>query len=378
MKKRICIDLRISQKSSRFTGIGIYAFNLSQTLEKIQSNYEFWYLVLKNYNLPWDLPSDRLIEVTRPKKPESLQEVFDFFDLKLKLKKNNIKLYHSLSPSIINPSKSIKIVNTLHDIIPEIFPEELSSSFAMYLYKLKMRQITKSTHIITDSNCTKNDFIERYNYKSKNISTVYLGSQFSKELIESNKKNKKRVWKRKFLLYNGGFNDRKNLINIIKSFAKVYKRIPNVDLLILGNIPLNKLSRLNKLINSFSNLKERIIFKGFIKSSNLPAYYIQSELFLFPSLYEGFGMPVLEAMQCSTPVITSNKGSIPELFNKSALIVNPYSTDQISVAIFNVLNNSNLRKSLSESGKKTSNLFTWEKCAIQTIKVYDKILKNYK
>ena len=89
-------------------------------------------------------------------------------------------------------------------------------------------------------------------------------------------------------------------------------------------------------------------------------------------------MPVLEAMQCSTPVITSNKGSIPELFNKSALIVNPYSTDQISVAIFNVLNNSNLRKSLSASGKKTSNLFTWEKCAIQTIKVYDKILKNYK
>ena len=376
MKKRICIDIRICQKSSRYTGVGIYAYHISKFIEENNSEFEFWYLVLKGKELPWKLPLDRLISLKRPNKPESIQELFDFFDLKYLLKKNKISIFHSLVPGMLSPAKSLSVVTTIHDIIPDILPlENYTSSFARFLYRLKMKISLKSSYIITDSIATKKDFTRVYNFKKQNISTVYLSSQFSNDHVLSIQKSKEIVWDRKYLLYTGGFNYRKNVPMVIKSFASIADDFPEVDLLLVGKPSNAQLYELNNIVESFSHLKGRIILKGFISDTDLPKYYSNCEAFIYPSFYEGFGIPVLEAMQCCAPVITSDRGSIPEVVGLSGIMVNPESISEISEAIFKVLKDPNLQTLLRNKGLQQARIFSWETCAIETIKVYRNILK---
>jgi glycosyltransferase involved in cell wall biosynthesis len=376
LKKRICIDIRICQKSSRFTGVGIYAYHISKFIEENNSEFEFWYLVLKGKELPWKLPLDRLISLKRPNKPESIQEVFDFFDLKYLLKKNKISIFHSLVPGMLSPAKSLSVVTTIHDIIPDILPlENYTSPFARFLYRLKMKISLKSSYIITDSIATKKDFTRVYNFKKQNISTVYLSSQFSNDHVLSIQKSKEIVWDRKYLLYTGGFNYRKNVPMVIKSFASIADDFPEVDLLLVGKPSNAQLYELNNIVESFSHLKGRIILKGFISDTDLPKYYSNCEAFIYPSFYEGFGIPVLEAMQCCAPVITSDRGSIPEVVGLSGIMVNPESISEISEAIFKVLKDPNLQTLLRNKGLQQARIFSWETCAIETIKVYRNILK---
>lgn len=376
MKKRICIDIRICQKSSRYTGVGIYAYHISKFIEENNSEFEFWYLVLKGKELPWKLPLDRLISLKRPNKPESIQEVFDFFDLKYLLKKNKISIFHSLVPGMLSPAKSLSIVTTIHDIIPDILPlENYTSLFARFLYRLKMKISLKSSYIITDSIATKKDFTRFYNFKNQNISTVYLSSQFSNDHVLTIHKSKEIVWGRKYLLYTGGFNYRKNVPMVINSFASIAHEFPEVDLLLIGKPSNAQLYELNNIIESFSDLKGRIIFKGFISDTDLPKYYSNCEAFIYPSFYEGFGIPVLEAMQCCAPVITSDRGSIPEVVGLSGIMVNPESISEISAAISKVLKDPNLQTLLRNKGLQQARNFSWETCAIETIKVYRNILK---
>lgn len=376
MKKRICIDIRICQKSSRYTGVGIYAYYLSKFIEDNESEFEFWYLVLNGKDLPWNLPLNRLIYLKRPNKPESIQEIFDLFDLKYILKKNKITLYHSPVPGMLKPTKSLFVINTIHDIIPDIIPlENYKSIFARFLYRFKMKITLKSSYIITDSIATKNDFTNIYNFKNNNISIIYLSSQFTKDQLFSIQTSKESVWKRKFILYTGGFNYRKNVPMVIKSFANIANDFPEVDLLLVGKPTNNQLIELKEIIHNFTHLKDRIVLKGFISDAELPNYYANCEAFIYPSLYEGFGIPVLEAMQCSAPVITSDRGSIPEVVGLCGILVNPDSILEISNAISKILNNTNLKISMKENGLKQALKFSWETCAIETINIYRKILK---
>ena len=375
MKTRICIDIRICQKSSRYTGVGIYAFNLCKFILNNDSEFDFWFLVLAGKSLPLDLPSDRLIFVYRFSKPESFQEFFDFFDLKYLLKKNRISIYHSLVPGILSPSKSLFVVNTLHDIIPDILPLENYKSFhARFTYKFKMKRILKSTHIIADSNATKYDFANIYNFNHFNISVVYLSSQFSKEHFLFSSQRKGVIWHRKYILYTGGFNFRKNVSMVIKSFARIANDHPEVDILLVGKPSREQLVELNNLIQSYKDLKDRIILKGFISDYDLPNYYANSEMFVYPSLYEGFGIPILEAMQCKTPVITSNKGSIPEVVGSCGIIIDPYSEYEISESMIKLLSDSKLQSNLREKGLDQAQKFTWMRCVNETINVYRKII----
>ena len=179
MKKRICIDLRICQKKARYTGVGVYAFNLCKTLLNFKDDYDFFFLVIKGYNLPFEINSDKLIYVYRLRKPESFQELFDFIDVKYLLKKNNIKVFHSLVPCVIKPSNNLKVIVTIHDIIPDIIKEEeIKSSIQKFIYKIKMHSASLASFLIFNSNTSKKDFLDYYTFKTLNYSTIYLGPQF--------------------------------------------------------------------------------------------------------------------------------------------------------------------------------------------------------
>ena len=376
VKHKICLDIRVSQKASKFTGVGIYAKYLAKKLLDSESDYEFYFLVLKGYELPFDIPIAKLITVTRFKKPESLQELFDFFDIKRKLKKLDILIFHSLVPSILIPSKNLSVVVTVHDIIPDVLPQENTGSFyAKWLYKFKMLRSKRATIIITDSNATRKDLQTHYLIEYNKISTVYLGSQYP--LVSFNITSKNPVYRssRPYLLYIGGFNYRKNVAKLICAFGNIINKFPDIDLVIAGKPPIGLDIRL-KEISKDLKLNDRIIWLGFVDDDDLPSLYSNSTAFIYLSLYEGFGLPVLEAMQYGSPVITSNRSSIPEIVGEAALLVDPESIEEISTAIEKILLDKNVQNKMRYDGVIQARKFSWQICAEETLKVYKNVSED--
>jgi glycosyltransferase involved in cell wall biosynthesis len=377
-KVRICFDIRVCQKASRFTGVGIYAFHLSQKLLEIEAdlNFEFWFLVVKNAPLPWVIPQHRLIKVYRPSKPQSLQDVYDVLDLRSLLRKNNIALFHAPGPGYITPSKTLSVVVTVHDVIPDIIPaENKGSTLIKWLYKIKMRRTSKVNHIMTDSDATGMDLSRLYNIETNKITTVYLGSQFVTGDRETVRSTTARPWSRPYVLYLGGFNYRKNVPRVINAFSQIADDFTGVDLLLLGKPSTKQSVELQNLCSTL-NLDDRIIWLGFIPDADLPAFYAWCEAFIYPSLYEGFGLPVLEAMQFGAPVITSDRASIPEIIGNAGVIINPDLDTEIIDAIKNILTDKQLRASLSYKGEIQAKNFSWSKCAREVVQVYKEVLKN--
>jgi glycosyltransferase involved in cell wall biosynthesis len=164
---------------------------------------------------------------------------------------------------------------------------------------------------------------------------------------------------------------RKNYVRLVKAFASLDR--PGLNLVIAGgkgwlDDPLyRKIAELG--------LDERVFLIGFAADDNLPALYSGAEVFVFPSLYEGFGLPPLEAMACGTPVIASNVSSVPEVVGEAGLLVDPESVEAIRGAIERVLNDQPLRASLREKGMEQAKLFTWEKAAEQLKSTYEMLLE---
>ena len=123
-------------------------------------------------------------------------------------------------------------------------------------------------------------------------------------------------------------------------------------------------------------IDDKIIFTGFIPDDDLPIFYNAAELFVYPSLYEGFGLPPLEAMSCSTPVITSNLTSIPEVTNNCAVLINPLYNDELSLSIIDLLNSDSLLQEYGQKGYNNSLKFTWKNTAISTLKAYESVFQS--
>ncbi len=376
-KIRICIDLRVSQKSSKFTGVGIYAKCLAQALLTIESEFEFIFLVLKGYPLPFSISSDKLITVFRPRKPESFQEIYDMFFLRYTLKKNNISLFHSTVPGLINSSKDLPVVITVHDIIPDLIRlENTGSIIARGLYKLKMHLVSKASYIVTDSEATRVDLCDFYKISKNRVSSVYLGSQFNNLDYTTVRNSSKSCHDRPYLLYLGGFNFRKNVKAILQAFSMLIKDFSEVDLLVAGKPSQSQALELEKLCLTL-NLGNRVVWLGFVPDNELPNLYVWSKGFVYPSLYEGFGIPVLEAMQFGSPVITSDRGSIPEIVGNAGLVIDPRSEVNIYEAMKKLLLDKDLQVHLRKMGFEQAGKFAWRKCAIETVASYKQALKEH-
>lgn len=374
MKKRVCLDIRACQKGSRFTGTGIYAFQLGQSILQTESDLDFFFLVLKGYSLPWPIPADRIIAVTRPRKPQFLQEMFDVLDVRALLKRHHISLLHSLVPGMIVPSRGLRVAVTVHDIIPDILPEEkIKSRLVAFVYKTKMRRAAKANHILVDSDATAVDLARVYEVPKEKITTVYLGSQL--ELLAPAPSKNDAADARAYILYLGGFNQRKNLKLILRSFAEIAETFPDTDLVIAGKPSAQQRAEIDVVLSELNCPVGRIVWRGFVNDEDLPEIYAGCECFVYPSLYEGFGLPVLEAMQFGAPVITSNISSIPEIVGEAGITIDPSSHEQLTEAIRKVLADKDLRIKLREAGIERAKLFSWKRCLEETISCYKKIIQ---
>jgi glycosyltransferase involved in cell wall biosynthesis len=296
------------------------------------------------------------------------------------LEDGDIELYHVPQNGIGLPhDKRCPMVITLHDIIPYRMPETVGPTYLKIFTEQMPNIIPKCDGIITVSEFSKKDIIKEFNYPEDKVFVTHLAPEsiykpMDKAISKSLIKNFYSI-EGDFILYIGGFSPRKNIIGLMEAFSKLtnlYKK--NLKLVIAGKKGISY--DLYKTKADELKISDRVIFPGFIAMEHLPYLYNSSELFVYPSFYEGFGLPPIEAMACGIPVITSNTTSIPEIVGDSALLIDPQNTDDIFEAMIKVFEDDNLKENLVLRGFIRSSELSWKDTAKRTLIAYNKIINT--
>ena len=166
----------------------------------------------------------------------------------------------------------------------------------------------------------------------------------------------------------GNLQPRKNLLRLVEAFALVAATIPSAQLVIVGKAQLDS-SAVYRAVKRL-NLEKHVVFTDYVSNQELVLFYQAAKLFVYPSIYEGFGLPILEAMACGTPVVASNTSSMPEVAGGAALCVNPLVSEELAQAMLALLTNLNIANTLAEKGIRWAQQFSWQKTAQETLAIY--------
>jgi glycosyltransferase involved in cell wall biosynthesis len=231
-----------------------------------------------------------------------------------------------------------------------------------------------SDQIIADSFHTKNDIVRYYRVPDQKITVVHLGaSEEYRPLDDGVVEPVKRKYGLNFpfALFVGTLEPRKNIPTLLKAFYLCKKKSPVLKLVIVGQNGW----KYSKIFSTLANLhlEKEVIFPQYVPHEDLPAIYNAAKLFVYPSLYEGFGLPPLEAMQCGVPVITSDTSSLPEIVGDGGIMVSPYDVQGLAERMSEMVSDDTLRRENIRYGLSRAQLFSWEKCARQTQNVYNMV-----
>ena len=260
--------------------------------------------------------------------------------------------------------KKRKSIVTVHDLIPLTRIEQRSNSQKILFFLIK-RALRRATYIIADSHHTKNDIVKFIGYPEEKITVIQLGIGHT-EFFEKKIRREKDT-----ILYVGSDVKRKNITLIIKAISLLVKKMPNIEFVKVGEAHDKVMREKLKDQAKELNVEKNVIWKDYVE--NLADEYNKATVFVFPSLYEGFGFPVLEAMACGCPVICSNRTSLPEIAGEAAVYIDGEDENELAAAIKKVLEDKTLQKKLQKKGLKQAKKFTWEKCVEETVRVYERI-----
>jgi glycosyltransferase involved in cell wall biosynthesis len=308
---------------------------------------------------------------------EKLTLWWDQIQLKNAIKKNNIDVFFSPYYKIPLLSKT-KTILSIFDVT-YLLVEPYRSSWRNKFYIKNFIQLAsrKAKRIITSSHWTKSDLLKSLHLSEEKIEVIYLGVDPKFQATpEKNKRDyikKKYRIQRKYLLYVGNFLPHKNVKSLIAAYNLLPENIRGEYSLVLGGRRPKGFRR--DIEQSGLSDSQSIIYCGYIADEDLPALYSGAELFVFPSLYEGFGLPPLEAMACGCPVASSNTSSMPEVLGDAALFFNPNLTEEMSMAIRQMLEDEHLRNSFCQKGLGRARLFTSEKMAERMLAIFDSVIQ---
>jgi glycosyltransferase involved in cell wall biosynthesis len=367
----IGVDLRCLQAPYR-TGVGEYAFELLSAILKIdKKNYYYFFSNSYSGNFLPKFEGANVFEATFkfPNKFYNLSSLL--FNLPqadelIKKKFNLEKLDYFFSPNLnfVSLSKDTKHLLTVHDLTFEILPNFLTfKQLAWHRLTRPKKQCRDAQLILTPSENTKRDLISFYNIGAQKIKVVYPGisSSFASNKSTENIKSKYNL-PDNFILFIGTIEPRKNLIALIKAFEATFGSLPEKYYLIIAGSPGWKNNEVLRLIKK-SSAKEFIRVIGYVEDRDKPDLYRSAKLFIYPSFYEGFGFPVLEAMHSGVPVITSNRSSLPELASGACHLINPHRPAEICDAITKILGDQTYRQKLIANGLLRAKSFNWENAA---------------
>ncbi len=269
---------------------------------------------------------------------------------------------------LVHPRHSVV---TVHDLGYLHYPQAHTRWSRWYLRWSTAYNARAATHLIADSVATKRDLIEHCQAPPDKISVVYPGYD-PKFVPERDPEHRDAVRERyhipgEYVIYVGTLQPRKNLRTLLDAFAVLANQDRDIHLVLAGKKgwlyePL--FAQMQQL-----GLGKRVHFTGYVPKEDLPGLISGAHLFVLPSLYEGFGMPVLEAMACGTPVICSNVSSMPEVAGDAAILVNPHDAAELVQALQRLLHDDALRRNLVQKGQKQVERFSWEKCARETLAI---------
>lgn len=261
----------------------------------------------------------------------------------------------------------LKTVVTVHDLGSEYLPGMHQLKQRLYLEFMQRHQLKNATKIIAVSKATKKDLVKRIGIKPSKIGVVYEG--YNSKLLKPTKIDTKVDSLMPYFLFVGTVQPRKNLERVIQAFAR-YSQPLAPSLIIAGQRGWlsDDIYQLPKILG----IENRVKFLGYVPDKKLPALYSGAEAFVFPSLFEGFGLPILEAQACGCAVLTSNVSSMPEVAGKAAVLVDPYSVEAILKGILR-LRSGQVREKLIKLGFENIKRFSWEKTAKETLKVLEAI-----
>jgi glycosyltransferase involved in cell wall biosynthesis len=371
---KIGIDGRAA-KWYRGTGIGTYTHQLISSLNSVDSNNNYLIFLPENSSLGNLKPNFNIESV----KPSLMENFWDEVSVPNILDNSNMDLYH-VPQNGVGLSENINCLKaiTLHDIIPLRMPETVSDKYLRIFNNELPKLLQDCEGIITVSEFSKQDISREFKFPKDKIYVTPLAAEgiyqpMSKCVCKKLLKDKYGIVNN-FVLYVGGFSPRKNILGLIEAFSLISSsNRKNCKLVITGKKGLSY----NKYKKRADDLKisQDVIFTDFIPLEDLPTFYNGAEVLVFPSFYEGFGLPPLEAMACGTPVIASNLTSLPEVCYDSALLIDPYNVDDLSYAIERVLNDSLLMLNMIKKGLMRSSNFSWEDTALKTIAAYKTMVK---
>jgi glycosyltransferase involved in cell wall biosynthesis len=286
-----------------------------------------------------------------------------------------IALYHATDFVLPPIHRKTKSLVTIHDLSFVRVPETASPSLKKYLDVVVPRSIERATHIHAVSEATRQDIITLYNTPPSKISVIFnaVESRFKPTEMPKDLLAKYQIPDVPYIVTVGTVQPRKNYSRLVKALVELRKN-HDVHLVVAGGRGWLE-DEFYATIRD-THMTDYVHVTGFVADEDLPALYSGAICMAFPSLYEGFGIPVLEAMGCGVPVVSSNTSSLPEVAEDAALLVDPYSTDEIHNALERVITDQSLRKTLIECGLIQAKKFTWENSAMQLQALYEQLLEG--
>jgi glycosyltransferase involved in cell wall biosynthesis len=366
---RIGIDAR---KLHDF-GIGTYIRNLLRHLARLDSQTEF---------VIFCRPEDRdalaaVGENFRPV-PETSgnYSIAEQVKIPWALRREGVTLFHA-PHYVLPPLVRCRSVVTIHDVIHLMFPQYLPNRVAFSYAKWSITQAAqRATRVMTVSESSKRDILRFVDTEPDKIDVIY-NAYDERFAMEPREEDVVRVRERyqltdEFVLYAGNVKPHKNLERLIDAFALVRKRgLDHLKLVLIGD-EISKYTALRRAVHQHQ-LHKYVRFLGYLPEETLAVMYRLAGVFVFPSLYEGFGLPPLEAMASGTPVVTSNVSSLPEVAGDAAVLVDPYDPQAIADGIYRVLTDEKLRRTLIHKGIARAGQFSWEQSVRRVRQIYGEV-----
>lgn len=356
------------------TGVSRYTESLVENLLQIdkKNHYQLFAGVFQEkrqielfaeYLRDQSLDFKLIIKIFPPKLAATVWNKWHIFPIENFIGKSDI--FHT-SDWTQPPTKNSLKITTIHDLTPIIFPQ-YHEDFIIQNFRQNLKLIEKEvSHIIAVSHSTASDLKKHTSISPEKISVVpeAASSLFSpkKNTAKINQLKLKYGIKKHYILSVGTLEPRKNLKSLISVFQKLNPR--DYQLLIVGKKGWGRQLEVDN---------QNVIFTDFIDDYDLPNLYAGASFFVYPSFYEGFGLPVLEAMQSGLAVITSNVSSLPEIVDSSGILINPHNLSEIKAAIKNLIADEKLRKNLSQKSIKRASQFSWQETAKKTLAIYQKL-----
>jgi glycosyltransferase involved in cell wall biosynthesis len=267
---------------------------------------------------------------------------------------------------------AVPVVVTVHDICFTTNPEWFSPRDLRVLNAVVPFSVRRAAHVITVSEDVRRRILERYSIPESRITTIPNGPGAGAQPVAREDARRELAAAglertRPFLLAVGNLQPRKNLVRLLEAFGRIVQdRRHDVDLLVVGP----RRYRAQEVVDAAARVHDRVAFTGYLSDRLLAAAYTCGVAFVFPSLYEGFGLPAIEAMAHGTPVASSNAGALPEVCGDAALLFDPYSVEAIAAALDRLLGDEELRARLGQAGLARAKLFDWTTSARRTVDVY--------